>query len=70
MMRDGRLVCAHNPVPKNWGPRTPLVLSISDDKGLTWRRWVTLEDKPPPATFERVVALETGIVNDGESEFS
>lgn len=70
MMRDGRLVCAYNPVTKSWGPRTPLVLSISEDNGLTWRLWVTLEDKPPPEKFERVVALETGIVNDGESEFS
>lgn len=69
-MRDGRLVCAYNPVGINWGPRTPLVLSISEDEGRSWRHWVTLEDKPVPKDFERVVALETGIVNDGQSEFS
>lgn len=33
--RDGRLVAAYNPVPVNWGPRTPLVLSISEDNGIT-----------------------------------
>lgn len=69
-MRDGRLVAAYNPVPVNWGPRTPLVLSISADNGVTWRLWTMLEDQPVPEKFERVVALETGIVNNGQSEFS
>ena len=69
-MRDGRMVCAYNPVPINWGPRTPLILSISADNGKNWKHWCTLEDQPPPPDFDRVVALETGIVNDGQSEFS
>ncbi|WVQ81723.1 hypothetical protein IAT38_003848 [Cryptococcus sp. DSM 104549] len=67
---SGRLVVALNDVPINWGPRTPLILKISDDDGATWRTLCTLEDQPPPEGFERVVALETGIVNDGKSEFS
>ncbi|CAN9249900.1 unnamed protein product [Alternaria alternata] len=55
---------------QNWGPRTPLCLAISEDDGKTWKLWATLEDAPPPDDFKRVIALETGIVNDGRSEFS
>ncbi|AAW43695.1 hypothetical protein CNBE2920 [Cryptococcus deneoformans B-3501A] len=69
-LRDGRLVAAVNDVYKNWGPRTPLVLKVSFDDGETWSPWCTLEDQAPPASFQRVIALETGIVNDGKSEFS
>lgn len=69
-MRDGRLVCVHNPVEDSWGARTPLVASISEDEGATWERWVTLEDQPPPEGFVGVKAMETGIVTDGRSEFS
>ncbi|CAE6451918.1 unnamed protein product [Rhizoctonia solani] len=69
-MRDGRLVCVHNPVGGSWGPRTPLVASISADNGVTWERWAVLEDQPPPKEFTGVNALETGIVSDGQSEFS
>ncbi|KAK8853495.1 hypothetical protein IAR55_004202 [Kwoniella newhampshirensis] len=69
-MRDNRLVIALNASSRNWGPRTPLILKISPDDGDTWLPWCTLEDQPPPDGFERVVALETGIVNDGKSEFS
>jgi hypothetical protein len=69
-LRDGRLVCAHNPIGKSWGPRTPLILAISSDKGVTWKHWVTLEDRPVEGDFEKIVALESGIVSDGRSEFS
>ncbi|CAE6410311.1 unnamed protein product [Rhizoctonia solani] len=69
-MRDGRLVCVHNPVGGSWGARTPLVASISADNGVTWERWAVLEDQPPPEGFTGVNALETGIVSDGRSEFS
>lgn len=69
-MRDGRSVVALNPVAKSWGPRTPLVCMISSDDGETWREWCVLENQPPPEGFDGVVALETGIVNDGQSEFS
>jgi len=69
-LRDGRLVFAQNPIEKSWGPRTPLILAISDDEGVTWRHWLTLEDRPVEGDFERIVALESGIVSDGRSEFS
>lgn len=69
-LRDGRIVCAQNPVGKSWGPRTPLILSISSDDGESWKHWVTLEDQAPEADFDRIVALDTGIVSNGKSEFS
>ncbi|KAJ1306434.1 hypothetical protein OPQ81_007437 [Rhizoctonia solani] len=69
-LRDGRLVCVHNPVGGSWGARTPLVASISADNGVTWERWAVLEDQPPPEGFISINALETGIVSDGRSEFS
>ncbi|RYN58942.1 hypothetical protein AA0114_g1914 [Alternaria tenuissima] len=70
ILRDGRVVWAGNYQTQNWGPRTPLCLAISEDDGKTWKLWATLEDAPPPDDFKRVIALETGIVNDGRSEFS
>lgn len=33
---DGRLLLLWNPVAKDWGPRTPLRLSQSQDDGATW----------------------------------
>lgn len=41
------------------GPRTPLVISSSADEGKSWKRVATLEDKPPPDGFKRIVALDT-----------
>ncbi|KAJ5922782.1 hypothetical protein N7516_010485 [Penicillium verrucosum] len=67
---NGIWLVVHNPVQQRWGPRTPLVISSSSDEGKTWRTVLTLEAKPPPAGFSEIVALDTGIVNDGESEFS
>ena len=35
-LHDGRLLLVHNPIARNWGPRTPLVVSMSADGGSTW----------------------------------
>lgn len=40
---NGRVFLAHNPVSGDWAPRAPLVVSVSDDDGLTWEHWTTLE---------------------------
>jgi predicted neuraminidase len=40
---DGRLVMIYNPVSDNWGKRTPISLSISDDNGYTWHSKFDLE---------------------------
>ncbi len=67
---NGRVYIAHNPNSGNWGARTPLVISISDDQGETWKTWKTLEDLKPPDGYKGIVAKETGIVSDGTAEFS
>lgn len=41
----GALILCSNPVGADWGARTPLVLSRSNDNGRTWRRIATLEDE-------------------------
>ena len=53
-MPDGRLVLVHNPVPISWGKRTPLVISVSDDNGSTWRKELVLEDEDPDLDESRV----------------
>lgn len=45
---DGRVACVHNPVAADWGPRCPLVVSISEDEGVTWRVSACLEDGKTP----------------------
>jgi predicted neuraminidase len=42
---SGRLVLVLNPIPENWGPRTPITLMISDDNGLTWKAIANLDDE-------------------------
>lgn len=37
------IALAYNPVGKNWGPRHPMKLAISQDNGLTWSTELTLE---------------------------
>lgn len=41
---DGKLYLALNPVAKNWGERTPLVIKVSDDNGQTFEDFAVLED--------------------------
>ena len=47
---DGRLLLASNPVGENWGKRTPLTLSVSEDGGSTFRRLLDLETEDDPAS--------------------
>lgn len=47
-LRDSTVVCAHNPTTGDWADRCPLVLSVSDDDGLTWRTRLVLEDGRTP----------------------
>ena len=42
-LSDGRLVLVYNPIPWNWGPRTPISLSVSDDNGETFSEPFPLE---------------------------
>jgi len=56
-------------VAAEWGARTPLVLSVSGDDGITWRRAVVLEDRPVTRPGA-IVPDETGVRTDGRAEFS
>jgi len=44
VMENGELALVHNPVGKNRGKRTPLVVSLSEDNGLTWPYCYALEE--------------------------
>jgi len=44
---DGRLVCAYNPVATPGGPRSPLVLAVSNDNGHSWEDVAVIEKEDP-----------------------
>lgn len=60
-LQDGKLVLVYNPVAKNWGERTPLVISVSYDNGLTWPKTITLEDGPGEFSYPAVIEYSGGI---------
>ena len=77
----GRVVCVHNPATESWGSRCPLVVSLSDDDGITWRTAMTLDDGVAPVdpAVPRVldpVAVpgfapgDAGIITSGVAEYS
>ncbi len=55
-LTDGRIVLASNPVGQNWGPRTPLTLSISDDNGLTWQELCVLENEEGEYSYPAIIS--------------
>ena len=57
-VHEGRLYVIYNPVSKNWGPRTPLVVSMSEDNGATWAETVTLEDAPGEYSYPSIIAAD------------
>lgn len=79
---DGSVACVHNPAGASWGPRCPLVVSVSADGGQTWRRAATVEDGRTPVNDEprlrpRLPApgpgftgADDGVVTDGAGEYS
>lgn len=80
---DGSVFLAHNPVDRSWGPRCPLVVSVSRDEGLSWTRIVEVEDGiEPPRVADGALprlpepgaagflAADTGVVTDGRNEYS
>ncbi|MGI5977327.1 MAG: sialidase family protein [Candidatus Limivicinus sp.] len=58
VLPDGSLVLACNPVGKNWGDRTPLVLDLSSDNGETWKRIFTLEDGRGEYSYPALICRE------------
>jgi predicted neuraminidase len=52
----GRLYIVYNPVGKNWGPRTPLAVSASQDNGAAWREMLILEDAKGEYSYPSMIA--------------
>ena len=55
---NNRLFVIYNPVRKNWGPRTPLVISMSEDDGASWSETITLEDAPGEYSYPSIIAAD------------
>jgi predicted neuraminidase len=66
VLYDGRAVLCYNPTvppPGEWGgPRTPLVLAVSDD-GEHWRDAATLEDGPGEYSYPAVIQAVDGTLH-------
>ena len=62
---SGTLVLAYNPtenLPNYYkGPRTPLILSYSDDNGETWHELITLESGRGGYAYPAIIANEKEI---------
>ncbi|TWF81979.1 putative neuraminidase [Pseudonocardia hierapolitana] len=78
-LRSGRVACVHNPSDRDWGPRCPLVVSVSDDDGWTWRQVLTLDDGATPVDpavplrhgpADGFAAGDGGVVTSGAGEYS
>lgn len=55
-LANGALVLVYNPIGKNWGPRTPLVVSFSLDNGETWHGHFTLESDEGEYSYPAIIA--------------
>lgn len=53
---DGTLILAYNPVEGRKGPRTPLVLSASEDNGLTWEEILVLESGEGQYSYPAIIS--------------
>jgi len=53
---SGDLILVSNPVALDWGPRTPLTVSCSDDNGKTWKEIFTLENESGEFSYPAVIA--------------
>jgi predicted neuraminidase len=54
-LADGRIALLCNPISKNWGPRTPLSLFISEDNGQTFKKELDLETDEGGFAYPSVV---------------
>ena len=78
---SGRVACVHNPSADDWGERCPLIVSLSDDDGLTWRAALVVDDGATPVDPSVPHLLDaharpgfapgdTGVVTSGVAEYS
>ncbi|MBR4940998.1 MAG: exo-alpha-sialidase [Clostridia bacterium] len=54
-MDDGVLALIYNPVWQNWGPRSPLTVSLSFDDGETWPESVNIETVEGEFSYPAIV---------------
>ncbi len=54
---DGLLVLCMNPVEKNWGPRTPIILMVSSDNGKSWKEEIILEDISGEYSYPSIISV-------------
>ncbi|MCL2517380.1 MAG: exo-alpha-sialidase [Oscillospiraceae bacterium] len=55
---NGHLYAVYNPIGENWGARTPLVISKSEDNGTTWSETLTLEDTAGEFSYPSVIEAD------------
>ncbi|MFI7703120.1 exo-alpha-sialidase [Nonomuraea sp. NPDC049480] len=78
---SGRVACVHNPAAESWGSRCPLVVSLSDDDGLTWHPGPTVDDGVTPVdpsvprlrhqgVASGFAPGDAGVVTSGVAEYS
>lgn len=48
----------HNPVSKNWGKRSSLVVALSYGGGKTWTKQVVLENQDGEFSYSSIIAVE------------
>jgi len=60
-LSDGTLVLAFNPVPDNWGARTPLSLAVSLDNGETWPHLLEIESEAGEFSYPAIIKTGRGI---------
>jgi predicted neuraminidase len=61
-LENGLLVLAHNPSGRDWGPRTPLVLSTSKDSGGTWTQELRLDGGPGEYSYPAIIATPEAVL--------
>jgi predicted neuraminidase len=60
-LADGTLALACNPVPGNWGPRSPLSLLFSRDEGASWPWRIDVETGPGEFSYPALIASGGGL---------
>ncbi|QPK81961.1 exo-alpha-sialidase [Schaalia sp. ZJ405] len=67
---QGTLWCAHNLSTSNWGARSTLAMSSSDDDGETWTTELIIEKHASGSTGRPRSVSEHGVITDGVGEYS
>jgi predicted neuraminidase len=55
------LLLVSNPVGRDWGPRTPLVVSCSSDNGKNWKDILTLENENGEYSYPAIISEGTDV---------